>query len=142
VRSPTRSDAAIAAGAADVICVLAFVLAGRRSHDEGSGLGAVLEVAAPFLVALAVGWLVARAWRRPAELRTGVTVWIVTVVVGMVLRRAVFDCGTAVSFVVVATIVLGALLVGWRAAARAGLARFDRSTDKVHDQHASREEAG
>ena len=114
------------------MCVVAFVLAGRRSHDEGSGLGAVLEVAAPFLVALAVGWLVARAWRHPVELRTGVTVWIVTVVVGMVLRRAVFDRGTAVSFVIVATVVLGALLVGWRVAARAIAARRDRHGVAAH----------
>ena len=125
MRSPTRSEAAIAAGAADVLCVLAFVAAGRRSHDEGNGLGAVLEVAAPFLIALAVGWLATRAWRRPIELGTGVVVWLVTVALGMLLRRTLFDRGTAVSFVIVATVVLGALLVGWRAA-RAVVARRRR----------------
>ena len=126
MRSPTRSEAAIAAGAADVLCVLAFVVAGRRSHDEGNGLGAVLEVAAPFLIALAVGWLATRAWRRPIELRTGVVVWLVTVALGMLLRRTIFDRGTAMSFVIVATVVLGALLVGWRAVARVVVARRRR----------------
>jgi hypothetical protein len=35
---------------------------------------------------------------------------------GMLLRRTVFDRGTAASFVIVATLVTGALLLGWRAA--------------------------
>jgi hypothetical protein len=46
---------------------------------------------------------------------TGVTVWLATVVIGLLLRRIVWDRGTAISFVIVATVVLGALLVGWRA---------------------------
>ncbi|MGD9572255.1 MAG: DUF3054 domain-containing protein [Thermoleophilia bacterium] len=33
---------------------------------------------------------------------------------GMLLRGLVFDRGTAPSFVVVAAIVLGALMLGWR----------------------------
>jgi len=37
---------------------------------------------------------------------------------GMALRGLVFDRGTAPSFVVVAAIVLGVLLIGWRLAAR------------------------
>jgi hypothetical protein len=43
-------------------------------------------------------------------------VWVVTVALGMLLRRTVFDRGTAASFVIVATLVTGALLLGWRAA--------------------------
>lgn len=116
------------AAAIDAGAVVAFVAIGRRSHDEGSSIGGALRVAGPFLLALALAWLLARAWRAPFALRTGVVVWVVTVTAGMALRRAVFDRGIAWAFVVVATSFLGLLLVGWRAMAarsrhpRAGLA--------------------
>jgi hypothetical protein len=44
-----------------------------------------------------------------------VVVWLAAVVVGLVLRRTVWDRGVAISFVIVTALVLGALLVGWRA---------------------------
>lgn len=102
----------------DAALVVGFAALGRRSHDEGIALAGVLEVAAPFLIALGLGWLAARAWRAPAALSTGVVVWAVTVVAGLALRNLVFDRGTAASFMIVAAVTLGALLLGWRAAAR------------------------
>ncbi|HWH15252.1 MAG TPA: DUF3054 domain-containing protein [Miltoncostaeaceae bacterium] len=102
----------------DALAPLAFVVAGRRSHDGGAGAAAVAEVAAPFLIALAAGWLVSRAWRSPAALRTGLVVWAVTVAGGLALRGAVFDRGVAPSFAVVTAITLAVLLLGWRAAWR------------------------
>jgi uncharacterized membrane protein (GlpM family) len=102
----------------DIAAVIVFVTVGRRSHDEdGSVVGGIATVAAPFLLALVAGWYLARAWRSPGSLRTGLQVWLITVALGMVLRNVVFGKGTAPSFVVVATIVLGALLLGWRLAA-------------------------
>ena len=102
----------------DVVAVLVFVVAGRRSHDEdGNALSGAISVAAPFLIALGVGWALTRAWRRPTALVVGAGIWVSTVVVGMLLRRFVFDRGTATSFVIVATLVTGALLLGWRAVA-------------------------
>lgn len=115
---PPDRPTVVTAAVADVVAVVVFVAIGRRSHDEGgNAVAETLEVAAPFLIALAVGWLAARAWRRPRAIATGLVVWVVTVVVGMLLRRSVFDRGTAASFVVVATIVTGVFLLGWRAAA-------------------------
>lgn len=99
----------------DVAAIILFVAIGRRSHDEGNGVQGILRVAAPFLIGLAAGWLVARAWKTPTRLTTGMVIWPVTVAVGMVLRRVVFEDGTALSFIIVATIFTGALLVGWRA---------------------------
>ena len=107
----------------DAALVIAFAALGRRSHDEGTALSGVLEVAAPFLIALAAGWLAARAWRARTALPTGVVVWTVTVVGGLALRSVVFDRGIAVSFMIVAALTLGALLLGWRAAARLTLVR-------------------
>ncbi|MFN8020659.1 MAG: DUF3054 domain-containing protein [Acidimicrobiales bacterium] len=107
---------AITAAIADAVAVLVFVAIGRRSHDEGgNAVAETAKVAAPFLIALVVGWVAARAWRRPRALATGVTIWVCTVAVGMVLRHWVFDRGTAASFVIVATIVTGVFLLGWRA---------------------------
>lgn len=107
----------VAAGL-DLVSILVFVALGRRSHDEGSAISGTLEVAAPFVLAAAVGWVVLRVWRRPvAPWETGVPLWLVTVAGGMVLRRFVFDRGTALPFVIVATGMLGALLLGWRAVA-------------------------
>ncbi|MFM8848379.1 MAG: DUF3054 domain-containing protein [Actinomycetota bacterium] len=103
---------------ADVIGVIVFVVIGRRNHDEGVAAAGVIETAAPFLIALAVGTVAARAWAEPSAARTGVVVWVVTVALGMVLRRFVFDDGTATAFIIVATGVNGAVLNGWRAIVR------------------------
>jgi hypothetical protein len=107
----------------DVIGVLVFCAVGRRSHDEGLNITAVATTAWPFLTGTVVGWLVSRGWRQPTALvPTGVTVWLCTVVVGMVLRRA-SSAGVAASFVVVASSVTALLLLGWRAAAALALRR-------------------
>lgn len=106
--------------AADAVCVLAFCAIGRRSHAEGVTISGVAQTAWPFLVGAAVGWLVSRGWRRPlAAVPTGVAVWVCTIVVGMVLRK-VNSGGVAVTFVIVASTVTAALLLGWRGAAALG----------------------
>jgi len=122
---PARGAIAVAV-AADLAAVVIFVLIGRRSHAESDTLVGVLTTASPFLVGTLVGWLVARGWRAPAAVRpTGVCVWLVGVAVGMVLR-AVSGQGVAVSFVVVATTVLGILVVGWRVATALAVRRQAR----------------
>jgi hypothetical protein len=101
----------------DVACVLVFCAVGRRSHDEGVNVAAVAATAWPFLAGTALGWLLSRAWRRPAAVApTGVVIWLCTVAVGMLLRKA-SSAGVAASFVVVAASVTAVLLLGWRAAA-------------------------
>lgn len=99
----------------DVLAIIVFVLIGRRNHDEGTALRGVARVAAPFLIGLAVGWIVARAWKAPTSTTTGMVIWSVTVTVGMLVRRIVFDNGTALAFIIVASVFTGLLLVGWRA---------------------------
>jgi hypothetical protein len=107
----------IAAGL-DVFVVVAFVAIGRRNHDENPGIAGLVDTATPFVLGLAIAWVVARAWREPWSWTTGLIVWIGTVAAGMILRRFVFDDGTALSFVIVASIFLGTFLNGWRAVAR------------------------
>ena len=100
----------------DVFSVVLFVAIGRRNHDESGAFVAVLETATPFLIGLVVAWAATRAWRRPTKVLTGLAIWPVTVLVGMIVRNLVFGDGTAASFVVVATCFLGACIVGWRLA--------------------------
>jgi len=102
--------------ATDVVAVLVFCAVGRRSHDEGFSISGVAVTAWPFLTGTVIGWLASRAWRRPAAVApTGVIVWLCTVAVGMLLRKA-SSAGVAASFVVVAASVTAVLLLGWRAA--------------------------
>jgi hypothetical protein len=111
-----RTRPALVALATDVVCVVVFCTIGRRSHAEGLTLTGVAETAWPFLAGTGVGWLLARGWRRPQALvPTGVVVWVCTVAVGMLLRKATSQ-GVAPSFVVVASLATGLLLLGWRAA--------------------------
>jgi hypothetical protein len=103
--------------AVDVIGVLVFCAVGRRSHDEGLNVTGIAMTAWPFLTGTVVGWLISRGWRRPTAVApTGIVVWLSTVVVGMLLRKAT-SAGVAASFVVVAATVTALLLLGWRVAA-------------------------
>ena len=129
--SARSSRGVLLAAVLDLVLVVGFAAFGRASHDTAPfGVGLV-QTAWPFVVALAVGWLVTVAWRHPFALwPTGVVVWIVTVAGGMLLR-AVSGQGTALPFIIVATLTLALLLLGWRVialivrgrAARAGAAR-------------------
>jgi hypothetical protein len=98
----------------DTFSVVLFVAIGRREHERDSAIAGLIGTAAPFLIALALGWLVLRAWRRPTAWATGIGVWAVTIVAGMLLRNLVFDDGTATSFVIVAASFLALFLIGWR----------------------------
>ncbi|MDF2508831.1 MAG: hypothetical protein K0Q52_2690 [Microbacterium sp.] len=100
----------------DIVFVLVFAAIGRASHDENPA--GFLLTAWPFLIALAVGHLLAALLpgrpRRPWSVLWGTVVWAVTVAGGMLIRVLSGDTAE-VPFIIVATIVLGVLLVGWRA---------------------------
>jgi len=106
--------AALVAAVVDVVLVVLFVGIGRSSHGEQLSPGGFGTTLWPFLVGLAAGWGAGVVWRRPMSPGRGLVVWVVTVVVG-VLLRLVSGQGAPFAFVVVAAIVLGAFLVGWRA---------------------------
>lgn len=101
----------------DIVLVFVFTAIGRLSHGEDlSQLGAT---AWPFVMATAVGSLVA-SWRRGAWWVQGITVWLITTIGGVVLRLV--SGGTAEpTFVLVTAAVLALFLIGWRALLRAVL---------------------
>ena len=101
--------------ALDVVVVLAFAVAGRVNHAEGLSVLGVGDTAWPFLAAMLMGWVLARLLGLALRsLRAGLIIWLASVAGGMVLRLLTGD-GAAWSFVLVATGVLGAGLLGWRA---------------------------
>lgn len=104
--------------AIDVVAICIFVAVGRRNHHESLSLVGYARTASPFLIGAVCGWMATRAWRQPLAAPVGVRIWIATLVIGMIVRRFVFDDGTATAFVIVATVVLGSTLNGWRLLAR------------------------
>ena len=111
--------------ALDAGWLVIFVLLGRTSHTEGITVAGTARTAWPFLVGLAVGWGVARAWRRPAAVRpTGVVVWPVCVAAAMLLRLASGQ-GVVAAFVGVALAFVGLGLLGWRLLAGVAVRRGD-----------------
>lgn len=103
----------VSAAALDCGLVLVFAGIGRSSHAEGLTVQGLATTAWPFLVALTLGWLIARGWRQPVNLRVGAVIWASTVMGAMVLRHF-SSAGTALPFVLVATVTLGVFLLGWR----------------------------
>ena len=105
----------------DAILVIVFCAIGRRTHEEANALAGLAKTSWPFLTGLVIGWAATLALYRDKFnavllLPTGIVVWLSTVVVGMILR-VLSGQGTQFSFIVVATLVLGAFLLGWRALA-------------------------
>lgn len=114
----------------DIAFVVLFVVIGRRSHEDGFALPGLLLAIIPFLVGLVTGWGLIR-WRSsawPRRVAHGVTLAIVVVVVGMIVRvlmgQSVGDGFTGLlSFAAVALAFLLLFLVGWRVIAAYLLAR-------------------
>ena len=112
----------------DALCVLTFVVIGTRNHDTDTGVSGVLYVAAPFWIAMVLGWFVSHARRNPFAISVGTQTWIVTLVIGMMLRNVVFDRGTATSFMLVAAIFLAVTMLGWRTIATRRRAQSHQTT--------------
>lgn len=101
----------------DLVLVVIFCVIGRLSHAEGifSDLPGLLNTIWPFVLALLVAHAVLLLRRvRNDSLASGALLWATTVVVGLLLR-ALSGQGTALPFIIVATLTLALFLVGWRA---------------------------
>jgi hypothetical protein len=110
--------AAVAAAGVDGLAVLAFVVIGVHAHHQAGGLAKVGQVAWPFLAGLAIGLVVARAWRAPVALApAGVGTWLGAAGAGQVIR-VLAGQGTAAAFIGVALGFLALFLLGWRVVAR------------------------
>ncbi len=103
--------------AVDLVLVGCFAVLGRLSHYGTLTLGGWWTTAWPFLTCTLLAWVVVRLARRnESSVGSGAVIWLLTLTGGMVLRQ-LSGQGTALAFVIVATLVLGALLVLPRVAA-------------------------
>ena len=99
---------------ADVVAVVVFAAIGRMNHAQPDDLLGLLGTAAPFLVGVLAVWATPVVRAHPVGVRAALTVWVGTVVVGLLLRAG-FTERLPLSFAVVTTVSLAVLLVGWRA---------------------------
>lgn len=110
--TPEAARPATGAMLVDAALVLAFVLIGRASHNEG--LLGTLNTLWPFLGGLTLGWLLMRAWRSPRRIVwTGIGIWLGAAAGGLLLR-VVAGQGVQPGFAIVTAVVLGVFLLGWR----------------------------
>jgi hypothetical protein len=98
----------------DALVVIAFVVVGREDHGFTSDGWDYLRVASPFLLGLGVTILALRGRIDPTKWRAGIILALGTVLVGMLLRRWVWDDGTARTFIMVTTGFMVAAMIGWR----------------------------
>jgi hypothetical protein len=101
---------------ADLAVVAVFVLVGRHAHHDDAGLAGFFRVAWPFAAGLVAGWAVSGLRHVPLERGRVLVTWIVTVAAGVLLRVVVQDRTAKPTFVLIASLFLGAGLFGWRAA--------------------------
>ncbi|MFV2000510.1 MAG: DUF3054 domain-containing protein [Acidimicrobiia bacterium] len=98
----------------DATVVMSFVVIGRDSHGLEAGWSVTLRVAAPFLIALAIGIIGTRAWLKPLDAVTGLGLAATTVFLGLLFRRFMFDAGIATIFIVLTAGWMTVWMVGWR----------------------------
>ena len=99
----------------DALCVLLMVVIGTRNHKTDTGISGILFVAAPFWIAMSLAHFAPLLQRKNRKDPNTYMVWGYTVGMGMVLRNVVFNRGTALAFIIVATVFLGITMFGWRA---------------------------
>ena len=109
------SRTALRAFVFDALCVLLMVVIGTRNHETDTGINGILFVAAPFWIAMSIAHLAPLLQRTNRKDPNTYVVWGYTVAMGMLLRNMVFNRGTAVAFIIVATVFLGITMFGWRA---------------------------
>lgn len=102
----------------DVALVVLFAALGRSSHAREATILGLWQTAWPFLLGLLVMWISARIAKHPlSPVYSGLSLWIGTVFIGLAVRALTAGV-PALPFMIVATLVLGAFLVGWRLVAQ------------------------
>jgi Protein of unknown function (DUF3054) len=102
----------------DGVCLCAFVILGRQSHDIGEGAAWFFVVVWPFIAgwfaaALATGLYTSRS-RLPARLAV---TEVVGVAIALVLRSTITHRDTPIAFIIVAYGFIALPTIGWRVVA-------------------------
>lgn len=109
----------ISSGLADCACVIVFALFARIAHQSDLGhvtLLGVLETAWPFIVGALLGSALTtlRGWEPNRLVPSGIGVWIVTVVSGIVIMTTMRGHVPHWSMQLISTIFLFFILLAWR----------------------------
>lgn len=99
----------------DAALIVVFAIIGISSHEGDLGFFNVSRVALPFMLP----YLLLAATIKPGRLinnifPAGIALWIITVVLGPILRAIIFGDSSALAFILVTAGVLGVLLLGRR----------------------------
>ena len=118
VRSARSRLIAAAAPMLDGVCLCAFVLLGRQSHDIGEGASWFFIVVWPFIAgwfitAVATGLYTSRS--RP-WMRLAITE-VVGIAIALVLRSTITHRDSPLTFIIVAFGFIALATIGWRAVA-------------------------
>jgi len=101
----------------DASVIMSFAFIGSDFHGFTFDFVGILGVGTPFLIALAGGIFVLRAWIKPLSILNGFLLAVISLAGGMLLRHYVWGDGTARTFIIVTGAYFIALMVGWRLAA-------------------------
>lgn len=114
----------------DIVAILAFAIFARMAHkSEPFTALNVLNTWWPFAVGVCVAWgFFALSKRQGASLASGVIVWACTVFAGLGHWAVEHGRAPHYSFIIVATVMSGLLLLGWRGIDRV-VSRSGRSLD-------------
>jgi predicted anti-sigma-YlaC factor YlaD len=99
----------------DGVCLCAFVILGRQSHDVGEGAAWFFVVVWPFIaswfaVAVVTGLYASRS-RLPARLAV---TEVVGVAIALVMRSTITHRDTPIAFIIVAYGFIAISTIGWR----------------------------
>lgn len=102
----------------DVIAVAVFAVLARLAHG-GVSPAAVVDTFWPFAVGVLIGAVIIAATKMaPASLSGGVVMWLAVAATGLGIWGIRHAAVPHISFILVASIMSGLLLLGWRVAAR------------------------
>lgn len=99
----------------DAVLIIIFAIIGVSSHDGDLGFLNIARVALPFMLP----YLLLSVARKPGRFihnvfPAGIALWIITVILGPILRAILFGDSSEFAFVLVTAGVLGVLLIGRR----------------------------
>lgn len=99
----------------DAVLIIIFAMIGISSHDGALDIASVARVAIPFLVPYLALSLALKPRRFIHNVfPVGIGLWIATVILGPVLRAALFQDSSALAFILVTAGVLALFLIGRR----------------------------
>ncbi|MDO5453881.1 MAG: DUF3054 domain-containing protein [Corynebacterium sp.] len=109
---------------ADVVAIAVFALLARMAHqsdDMPFTFGGWLSTLWPFLIGVAVAWVVIAAakWDGAKLHPAGWVAWLIVVVVGLSIWGIRNQAFPHWSFIIVASVMSVILMLGWRAVAKA-----------------------